>query len=34
VIWNGKALPLDNILTLENARLVVPQFLADQYLQY
>jgi secreted PhoX family phosphatase len=34
VTWNGKTVPLDNKLTLENARLVVPQYLADQYLQY
>jgi secreted PhoX family phosphatase len=33
-IWNGKALPLDQNLMLVDARLVVPQYIADQYLQY
>lgn len=34
VLWNGKTIPLDEKLMLVDARLVVPQFIADQYLQY
>jgi secreted PhoX family phosphatase len=34
VVWNGNTVPLDNKLVLAGARLVVPQHIAEDYLNY